>query len=61
MMKYMIWLWLLLLPAAPKSITGKVVSVSDGDTFTLLTSGNRQEKIRLDGIDAPEKKQAFGE
>jgi endonuclease YncB( thermonuclease family) len=42
-------------------MTGKVVKVTDGDTITLLTSDNRQEKIRLDGIDAPEKKQDYGE
>ena len=38
----------------------KVVSISDGDTFTGLDSQNRQVKIRLHGIDAPEKAQAFG-
>jgi micrococcal nuclease len=50
-----------MLLVADKSITGKVVKVIDGDTITLLTSDNRQEKIRLDGIDAPEKKQDYGE
>lgn len=38
----------------------KVVSISDGDTFTGLNSQNRQVKVRLHGIDAPEKAQAFG-
>ena len=38
----------------------KVVSISDGDTFTGLDSQNRQIKVRLHGIDAPEKVQAFG-
>ena len=38
----------------------KVVSISDGDTFTGLDSENRQVKVRLHGIDAPEKAQAFG-
>jgi micrococcal nuclease len=38
----------------------KVVSISDGDTFTSLDSQNRQKKVRLHGIDAPEKAQAFG-
>jgi micrococcal nuclease len=38
----------------------KVVSISDGDTFTGLDSQNRQVKIRLHGIDALEKAQAFG-
>ena len=39
--------------------TGKVVGVSDGDTITVLHNG-RGEKIRLHGIDCPEKRQAFG-
>ena len=38
---------------------GKVVGVSDGDTITVLHQG-KGEKIRLYGIDCPEKKQAFG-
>ena len=41
-------------------LRGKVVSVADGDTITVLDSENVQHKIRLQGIDAPEKKQAFG-
>jgi endonuclease YncB( thermonuclease family) len=44
-----------------KSITGKIVKVIDGDTVTLLTFDNKQEKVRLDGIDAPEKGQDFAE
>ena len=40
--------------------SGKVVSVSDGDTFTLLAAGNQQIRIRLHGIDCPEKGQDFG-
>lgn len=41
-------------------IIGRVVGVSDGDTITVLDNTNTQYKIRLAGIDAPEKKQAFG-
>ncbi|MBP5403844.1 MAG: thermonuclease family protein [Elusimicrobiaceae bacterium] len=41
-------------------ITGKVVKVADGDTLTVLNSQNQQIKIRLYGIDAPEKAQDFG-
>lgn len=43
------------------TITGLVVGVTDGDTVTVLDASNTQHKIRLSGIDAPEKKQAFGE
>ena len=41
-------------------LMGKAVGIADGDTFTLLVNGNEQVKIRIDGIDAPEKKQDFG-
>jgi len=44
-----------------ESMLGKVVGVSDGDTITLIDSTNAQHKIRLIGIDAPEKAQAFGQ
>lgn len=43
------------------TIEGRVVGVSDGDTVTLLDSTKTQHKIRLQGIDAPEAKQAFGQ
>lgn len=41
-------------------LTGRIVSVADGDTVTLLDANLRQHKIRLSGIDAPEKRQPFG-
>ena len=47
--------------AQPQSITGKVVSVSDGDTLTLLDSNKQELKIHLIGIDAPENTQSFGD
>jgi endonuclease YncB( thermonuclease family) len=43
------------------SIRGEVVAVSDGDTITVLEPPSRQVKVRLMGIDAPEKKQPFGQ
>jgi len=42
-------------------LQGHVVGISDGDTITLLDDSNIQHKIRLSGIDAPEKKQPFGQ
>ncbi|GAB6008977.1 thermonuclease family protein [Dysgonomonas reticulitermitis] len=42
------------------TISGKVVSVADGDTMTILTADKKQIKIRMLGIDAPERGQDFG-
>ena len=38
-----------------------MVAVADGDTITVLDEARTQHKIRLAGIDAPEKGQAFGQ
>lgn len=43
-----------------ENVAGFVTGVNDGDTLTILTDG-RQYKIRLSGIDAPERTQPFGE
>jgi endonuclease YncB( thermonuclease family) len=40
--------------------SGPVVSVLDGDTLEVLHN-QRPERIRLSGIDCPEKRQAFGQ
>lgn len=37
-----------------------MVGISDGDTITVLDASLRQHKVRLQGIDAPESRQAFG-
>lgn len=42
------------------TLQGRVVGITDGDTVIVLDKSNTQLKIRLMGIDAPEKKQAFG-
>jgi len=43
-----------------ETLPGRVVRVVDGDTLVLLVSGNVEERVRLSGIDCPERKQAFG-
>ncbi len=43
------------------AFTGKVVGITDGDTITVLDKDNKQHKIRLAGIDAPELGQPFGQ
>ena len=42
------------------TIEGKVVKVADGDTVTVLDADNKKHKVRLTGIDAPERRQAYG-
>lgn len=42
-------------------VTGVVVGVSDGDTVTVLDAGKTQHKVRVAGVDAPEKAQPFGQ
>ncbi|CAD7288256.1 thermonuclease family protein [Campylobacter suis] len=50
----------ILLPSLLFALSGKVIKVSDGDTVTILDNSYTQHRIRLNGIDAPEKKQAYG-
>lgn len=42
-----------------QEFSGKVVAITDGDTFKILRQG-KAVKVRIYGIDSPEKKQAFG-
>jgi endonuclease YncB( thermonuclease family) len=46
--------------ARAETLVGEVVGVADGDTVTVLDVDHRQHKVRLAGIDAPERKQPFG-
>jgi endonuclease YncB( thermonuclease family) len=44
-----------------ETISGVVVGVADGDTITVLDDKHIRHKVRLAGIDAPEKGQDFGQ
>lgn len=45
---------------AQSTASGRVIGITDGDTFTLLDADKRRLKIRLNGPDAPEHDQDFG-
>ncbi len=45
--------------AQAEILTGQVVKIADGDTLTVLDASKQQHRIRLAGIDAPERKQAI--
>lgn len=59
-MKHLLYILLLFSLSLNAQLGGKIVKVSDGDTVILLDSNNTQHKIRLNGIDAPESNQPYG-
>ena len=48
-------------PALANTLQGKVVKFADGDTVTIVDDLGDKHRIRLAGIDAPEKDQPFGD
>lgn len=56
----LIALFMLGLSANAQTFQVKVIKISDGDTFSAINRDNLELKFRIYGIDAPEKKQAFG-
>ncbi len=46
-------------PVYDKEQTGKVIKIVDGDTFDMLTEEKSTLRIRMNGIDCPERRQAF--
>ncbi len=50
------------LPSLVLAVTleGNVVKVADGDTITIMDDSGKKHRIRLGGIDAPEKDQPYG-
>lgn len=47
--------------AAAAELRGKVIAVADGDTLTILDDTHQQHRIRISGIDAPERRQPYGD
>ena len=46
-------------PKVVEELSGKVIGVTDGDTIKVLVN-KESVTVRLEGIDAPESKQSFG-
>ncbi|QNJ97023.1 thermonuclease family protein [Constantimarinum furrinae] len=44
-----------------QTLSGKAVSITDGDTFKLLTTDSSLVRVRLASIDCPERKQPFSQ
>jgi micrococcal nuclease len=55
---FVLMVWLGCTPISNQQTSGNVVKVSDGDTIEVLVD-NKSVRIRLFGIDAPERGQAF--
>ena len=53
----LLFCFILPFPALADTLTGKVIKITDGDTVHVLQDNHVKEKIRLAGIDAPERKQ----
>ena len=46
---------------AQTTLTGRVVGIADGDTITVLDASKAQHRVRIAGIDAPERGQPGGQ
>lgn len=57
---FFIYLLLFSLSVQSQDYYGRVIGITDGDTFTFLTSEKQQVKVRLSEIDTPEKNQPYG-
>ncbi len=59
-MKLLLLILLFPYETLPNATVGRVVAITDGDTLVLLVN-EQQQRIRLEGIDAPEKQQPHGQ
>lgn len=59
-MRFLFFIILYVFPIICLDFSGKVIRVLDGDTIEVLNAQNESIRIRLAGIDCPEKSQAFG-
>ncbi len=55
-----LWFFLSSSSAYAGDFQAQVIHIADGDTITVLNDTNEKIKIRLNGIDCPEKAQAYG-
>jgi len=60
MLRLSLLLFVLASPALAGEFSGSVVGVLDGDTIEIVHA-HQPERIRLSGIDCPEKGQAYGQ
>lgn len=51
---------LFVLPPPAAALEGLVIHVADGDTLTVMDDGLQRHRVRIAGIDAPERGQPFG-
>lgn len=60
-MKWLISLTVMMLAynCYAQQITGKVIRIADGDSFTILTADKKEIRIRLYGVDCPEHGQPY--
>jgi endonuclease YncB( thermonuclease family) len=58
-MRFLLSSFLLVLPCLAADFSGRVVAISDGDTIKVMHDGGA-ERVRLYGIDCPEKAQPWG-
>ena len=49
------------LPVPPQQMQVRVIRVNDGDTLTVTDSRQKSYTVQLDGIDAPEAAQPYGD